>query len=83
MDNTQMIDRALYKQLKSMNREEMNRFVRQVYEDAVQSAEAHYIVYNKLREDISKVKGIGENRLNEIMAIIDKHIDLSANAEQE
>ena len=77
MDNNQMIDRATYKKVKSMNREEMNRFVREIYSDAVQSSDSHYLDYDKLREDISKVKGVGESRLNEIMAIIDKHIELS------
>ena len=30
--------------------------------------------FDKLREDISKIKGIGESRLNEIMAVIESHI---------
>lgn len=77
MNSEQMIDRATYKQVKSMNREEMNRFVRMVYDEALQSAGSNSVDKDKLREDISKIKGIGESRLNEIMAIIDKHIDIS------
>ena len=78
MDNEteELVNRALYKQIKSMNRAEMENFVRNVFNQGYERAEeeTHSIDYYSLRADLSKIKGIGENRLNEIMTVIDKHI---------
>lgn len=71
-----IIDRALYKKIKSMDRETMNNFVQNVYQQGYKAAESHSIDYDKLRADLSQIKGIGESRLNEIMSVIDKHIEL-------
>ncbi len=71
-----IIDRALYKKIKSMDRETMNNFVQNVYQQVYKAAESHSINYDKLRADLSWIKGIRESRLNEIMSVIDKHIEL-------
>ena len=71
-----IIDRALYKKIKSMDRETMNHFVQNVYQQGCKAAESHSIDYYKLRADLSRIKGIGESRLNEIMSVIDKRIEL-------
>ena len=71
-----IIDRALYKKIKSMDREAMNNFVQNVYQQGYKAAESHSIDYDKLMVDLSQIKGIGESRLNEIMSVIDKHIEL-------
>ena len=59
-----------------MNRAEMESFVRNVYQQGYEKAEeeTHSIDYDSLRADLSKIKGIGESRLNEIMTVIDNHI---------
>ena len=59
-----------------MNRAEMENFVRNVFNQGYERAEeeTHSIDYDSLRADLSKIKGIGESRLNEIMTVIDKHI---------
>lgn len=72
--NKPIIDRALYKKIKSMDRETMNNFVQNVYQQGYKAAESHSIDYDKLRADLSQIKGIGESRLNEIMSVVDKHI---------
>ena len=79
MDNEteELVNRALYKQIKSMNRAEMETFVRNVFAQGYQRAETHPIDYDSLRADLSKIKGIGESRLNEIMTVIDKHIAIN------
>ncbi len=59
-----IIDRALYKKIKSMDRETMNNFVQNVYQQVYKAAESHSINYDKLRADLSWIKGIGESRLN-------------------
>ena len=41
---------------------------------AMDDVHATEVDFDKLREDISKIKGIGESRLNEIMAVIESHI---------
>ena len=82
MDNEteELVNRALYKQIKSMNRAEMETLVRNVFAQGYQRAEeeTHPIDYDSLRADLSKIKGIGENRLNEIMTVIDKHIECTS-----
>ena len=75
-ENEELVNRSLYKRIKSMNRAEMENFVRNVFNQGYERAEAetHSIDYDSLRADLSKIKGIGESRLNEIMTVIDKHI---------
>ena len=83
-ENEELVNRALYKQIKSMNRAGMETFVmetfvRNVFAQGYQRAEeeTHPIDYDSLRADLSKIKGIGESRLNEIMTVIDKHIAIN------
>ena len=78
-ENEELVNRALYKRIKSMKRAEMENIVRNVYNQGYQKAEeeTHPIDYDSLRADLSKIKGIGENRLNEIMTVIDKHIAIN------
>lgn len=52
-----IIDRALYKKIKSMDRETMNSFVQNVYQQGCKAAEPHSIDYDKLRADLSRIKG--------------------------
>ena len=78
-ENQELVNRALYKHIKSMNRAEMESFVRNIFNQGYQRAEkeTHPIDYDSLRADLSKIKGIGENRLNEIMTVIDNHININ------
>ena len=75
-ENEELVNRSLYKRIKSMNRAEMENFVRNVFNQGYERAEeeTHSIDYDSLRADLSRIKGIGESRLNEIMTVIDKHI---------
>jgi hypothetical protein len=75
-ENEELVNRSLYKRIKSMNRAEMENFVRNVFNQGYERSEeeTHSIDYDSLRADLSKIKGIGESRLNEIMTVIDKHI---------
>jgi len=75
-ENEELVNRSLYKRIKSMNRAEMENFVRNVFNQGYERAEeeTRSIDYDSLRADLSKIKGIGESRLNEIMTVIDKHI---------
>ena len=75
-ENEELVNRSLYKRIKSMNRAEMENFVRNVFNQGYERAEeeTHCIDYDSLKADLSKIKGIGESRLLEIMTVIDKHI---------
>lgn len=76
-ENKELVNRSLYKRIKSMNRAEMENFVRNVFNQGYEKAEeeTRSIDYDSLRADLSRIKGIGESRLEEIMTVIDKHIE--------
>ena len=67
------ISRDIYKRIKGMNREQLQGFGTTIYLDGVKSVDTVNIDMDKLREEIGAIKGIGESRLNEIMAVIEKH----------
>ncbi len=75
MENQPTIDRVLYKKIKSMDRATMDNFVKNVYQQGYNDAQAQSIDYDKLKADLACIKGIGESRLQEIMSVIDKHIE--------
>ena len=76
MENTneELVSRALYKQIKAKNRSEMEIFVKKVYNMGLEAAKTQSIDYDSLRTELSKIKGVGESRLNEIMTVIEKHM---------
>ena len=69
-----VISREMYKKIKSMDREQLQVFATTIYLDGVKSVETTALDLDKLREDIGAIKGIGENRFNEIMTIIGRYI---------
>ena len=72
MAQKEVLDRALYKKIKAMDRKNMEAFLNEMY--AVGAESVNVVNVDALRTDIGKVKGIGESRLNEIMDIINKHL---------
>lgn len=71
-----MLDRATYKKIKSMTREEMQNFLTNYYNNVMENAEASTLDLGELRKEIGSIKGVGEKRLDEIMAVIEKHLDV-------
>ena len=65
-----VLDRALYKTIKNMNKEKMSDFLNDVYYMGVRDAAADSVDLDTLRGKIGGIKGIGESRLNEIMDVI-------------
>lgn len=65
-----LLDRALYKTIKNMNKERMSDFLNEVYNMGVKDTAADSVNMDTLREKIGSIKGIGESRLNEIMDVI-------------
>lgn len=73
-DNTSIIDRDTYRKIKKMSREELQAFLVRYAENLTKDSPV--IDLQKLEWDIKSIKGIGEKRLEAIMVIIEKHIDV-------
>jgi len=69
-----MLDRATYKKIKGMTREEMQNFLTNYYKNIMEDAQAPILDLGELRKGIGGIKGVGEKRLDEIMAVIEKHL---------
>lgn len=48
----------------------------EVYVSGKKAAEITAIDLEALKTDISQIKGIGENRLNEIISVIEQHLNI-------
>lgn len=76
----ELLNRNLYRQIKSMDKNELSRTLNNIYEmgkeDAMKGIEAVDIDMDKLRSQIGAIKGIGEARLNLIMEIIAGHLNI-------
>ena len=73
--NIYTLSRETYKQIKGFNREQMQRFVRQIYKNAEESSNGTSLDLDELRGRIGEIKGIGESRLNEIMEVIKEYVN--------
>ncbi len=77
-----LLDRNLYRQIKSMDKDTMTRTLANIYQmgkdDAMQGIDAIDIDLDKMRSEISAIKGIGEVRLNQIMEIIKDNLNIKA-----
>lgn len=69
-----MLDRATYKKIKAMSREEMQNFLTNYYNNVMQDVSEATLDLDELRKEIGGIKGIGEKRLDEIMAVIERHL---------
>ncbi len=82
MEQKFQLDRATYKQIKSMDKARMTAFLSDIYMSGKEESGSAELDFDKLREEIAQIKGIGESRLNEIMAVIEKHLLGEAPAEE-
>ena len=69
-----VLSRALYKEIKSMNRDRLQDVLTNIYLDGAKSVESSSVDFDALRNEIGKIKGVGESRLNEIMAVIENEL---------
>ena len=81
MTEKQLYDRALYKKVKGMDRAAMEQRFKNMYQIGYEAALKEGAVElntDKFRAKIGQIKGIGENRLNDIMAVTssDGKVDL-------
>lgn len=82
MEQKFQLDRATYKQIKSMDKARMTAFLSDIYMSGKDESGSAELDFDKLRQEIAQIKGIGESRLNEIMAVIEKHLLGEAPAEE-
>jgi ribosomal protein L29 len=71
------LDRSLYKKIKTMDRLKMEEILHSVFNYGFKEAlqlKNNVMDLNLIRREISKIKGIGENRLNEVMKVIESNI---------
>jgi hypothetical protein len=64
------LDRATYKQIKAMDKDRLSEFLKNVYMNGKNDNEAVEVDMELLKSELGKIKGIGENRFNEIMTVI-------------
>ena len=72
MADQKIIDRDTYRAIKKMSREELQAFLVR-YADELQK-DAPAVDLREVEKDIKAVKGIGEKRAEEIMAIFERHL---------
>jgi len=75
MEQRETIDRDTYKKIKKMNREELTKFILR-YGDQLLGEQGKTIDLPALEAELSKVKGIGGKRLEEIMTVVEKFLDV-------
>ena len=68
------LPRSLYKEIKAMNRDQMQKVISDIYEKGAKSVESGSVDVACLRNEIGKINGIGEKRLDEIMAVIESFL---------
>ena len=72
-----ILKRDTYKKIKGFDRKQMEQFLSDIYANAAEEALKNNSIsldMEKLRKEIGKIKGVGENRLNEIMAVIENNL---------
>ena len=71
------LSRDTYKKIKAFNREQMEQFIAEIYKEAEERYSETAVDLDQLRAEIGQIKGIGENRLNEIMAVVERNLNES------
>ena len=70
-----LLERDLYRRIKKMDRTQMESVMREFFDMGAESVTGAGVDMDALRNDICKIKGIGEARLDEIMKVVKKHFD--------
>lgn len=79
MSNKLALDRVTYKKIKGFDRNQMEQFLADIYANDAEDVAKNNAVsldMDKLRKEIGEIKSVGENRLNEIMAVIEQNFSV-------
>ena len=77
MPKDNLLNRELYRKIKSMDRDTMERTLNNIYDMGAKEALANAVIdldMDKLCSELGTVSGIGEKRLEQIMEIIKRNI---------
>jgi len=77
MPKANLLTRDLYRRIKSMNRETMEKTINNIYDMGAKDALENAVIdldIDKIRTEIGAVSGIGDKRLEQIMEIIQRNI---------
>lgn len=75
INKKEVIDRDTYKKIKKMDRDTLTKFILQ-YGDELLVEQGKTIDLPALETELSKIKGIGGKRLEEIMTVIEKFLNV-------
>ena len=75
MAEQKIIDRETYRAIKKMSREELQSFLMR-YADGLLEKDGKSIDLREVEKDLRKIKGIGDKRVEEIMAVFEKHLGI-------
>ena len=75
MAEQKIIDRDTYRAIKKMNREELQAFLVR-YADGLLENDGKTIDLREIEKELRQIKGIGDKRIEEIMAVIEKHLNV-------
>ena len=81
MSNKYTLDRETYRSIKKMDRVQLEKVLTSVYVLGKGDAESKSIDFHELKAAIGQIKGIGENRLNEIMNVIQSFMNKAESEE--
>ena len=73
MAEQKIIDRDTYRSIKKMSREELQAFLVR-YADGLLENDGKTLDLREVEKDLWQIKGIGDKRIEEIMAVIEKHL---------
>ena len=73
MPEQKIIDRETYRSIKKMSREELQGFLLR-YADGLMEKDNKTIDLREVEKDLRQIKGIGDKRVEEIMAVFEKHL---------
>ena len=75
MPEQKIIDRDTYRAIKKMSREELQAFLMR-YANGLLENDGKSIDLREVEKDLRQIKGIGDKRVEEIMAVFEKHLGL-------
>ena len=73
MPEQKIIDRDTYRSIKKMSREELQGFLLR-YADGLMEKDNKTIDLREVEKDLRQIKGIGDKRVDEIMAVFENHL---------
>ena len=77
MPKANLLTRDLYRSIKAMNRETMQKTINNIYDMGAKDALENAVIdldVDKIKTEIGAISGIGEKRLEQIMEIIQRNI---------